>query len=362
MAEYFHAYPYTDTIQKRGRRNCLIVEDKTFGDDSIILLSQTKMDELSLVRGDTVLVTGIKRKETICVVLSDDTILDGKIRMNIIVRNNLGVRIGDIVAVSFCAKIQYGKKVRVLPIEDTIEGLPANWFEVYLKPYFLEADRPVTKGNTFRMRAGMREVEFKIIETDPTPFCIVNADTVIYWDGEPIMREHGKDVLNSMGYDDIVGIRRQLDLYKRVLENPFHHPDVFKGRKFIEIESHYKNMKKNFVSDQKEKMKSLMKNGMNSQLTEVSIQDIKDAENEIDNGMTENGLRERTEMKCSGCVQVATDLSKYGLSKNYIGKKNPQWHIRGFVTSPKNQQFLCSKNCEVHQTVKNKILLEKLKL
>ena len=64
-----------------------------------------------------------------------------------------------------------------------------NLFEVYLKPYFLEAYRPVHKGDIFVARGGMRAVEFKVIETDPSPYCIVAPDTVIHSEGEPVKRE-----------------------------------------------------------------------------------------------------------------------------------------------------------------------------
>lgn len=55
------------------------------------------MDELQLFRGDTVLLKGKKRKETVCIVLSDDSVSNEKIRVNRCVRNNLRVRLGDIV-------------------------------------------------------------------------------------------------------------------------------------------------------------------------------------------------------------------------------------------------------------------------
>lgn len=35
----------------------------------------------------------------------------------------------------------------------------------------------------------MRAVEFKVVETDPGPFCIVAPDTVIHCEGDPIKRE-----------------------------------------------------------------------------------------------------------------------------------------------------------------------------
>lgn len=58
------------------------------------------MDELQLFRGDTVLLKGKRRRETVCIVLSDDTCSDDKIRINRCVRNNLRVRLGDVVRYS----------------------------------------------------------------------------------------------------------------------------------------------------------------------------------------------------------------------------------------------------------------------
>lgn len=47
-----------------------------------------------------------------------------------------------------CPDVKYGKRIHVLPIDDTVEGITGNLFEVYLKPYFLEAYRPIRKGNS----------------------------------------------------------------------------------------------------------------------------------------------------------------------------------------------------------------------
>ena len=139
------------------------------------------------------------------------------------------VRLGDVVSVSACSDIKYGKRIHVLPIDDTIVGLTGNWFEVYLKPYFLEAYRPIHKSDTFVVRGGMRAVEFKVIETDPAPFCIVAPDTVIHCEGEPVRREEEEDALNSIGYDDVGGCRKQLALIKEMVELPLRHPSLFKA-------------------------------------------------------------------------------------------------------------------------------------
>ena len=58
--------------------------------------------------------------------------------MNKVARNNLRVKLGDVAVVHQCPDIKYGKRVHVLPFDDSIEGLSGNIFDVYLKPYFLE--------------------------------------------------------------------------------------------------------------------------------------------------------------------------------------------------------------------------------
>ena len=66
--------------------------------------------------------------------------------------------------------------------------------EVFLRPYFMEAYRPLCKGDIFLVRGDMRGVEFKVVETDPSPYCIVAPDTVIHCEGDPIKREVSSDV------------------------------------------------------------------------------------------------------------------------------------------------------------------------
>lgn len=65
------------------------------------------MDTLQLFRGDTVLVKGKKRKDTVLIVLADDDLDDGSARMNRVVRHNLRVKHGDIVTVHPCPDIKY---------------------------------------------------------------------------------------------------------------------------------------------------------------------------------------------------------------------------------------------------------------
>uniref|UniRef100_A0A0N5A9U8 vesicle-fusing ATPase n=1 Tax=Syphacia muris TaxID=451379 RepID=A0A0N5A9U8_9BILA len=219
----------TAILREKVKPNRLIVDQPNNDDNSVVSVSQAKMDELNLFRGDTVLLKGKKKKETVCVILPNDSCPNEKILMNRCVRNNLRVRLGDVVSVLPAPNIVYGKRIHVLPIDDTVEGLTGNLFEVFLKPYFLEAYRPLHKGDVFSVSAAMRTVEFKVVDTDPSPSCIVAPDTVIYCEGEPIKREEEEENLSEVGYDDIGGVRKQLAQIKEMVELPLRHPQLFKA-------------------------------------------------------------------------------------------------------------------------------------
>ena len=131
------------------------------------------------------------------------------------------------MSVSACEDVPYCKKVHILPLDDTIEGVSGNLFDVYLKPYFLEAYRPVRKGDLFLVRLAMHPVEFKVVEMDPQPYGVVAPDTEIHCEGEPVKRED-EESANEVGYDDIGGCRRQMAQIREMIELPLRHPTLFK--------------------------------------------------------------------------------------------------------------------------------------
>jgi len=214
---------------KRSPNRLIVDESHGEGDNSVVMMSLAKMEELNLFRGDTVLLKGKKRSETVAVAIMDEETEDAKIRMNRVIRKNLRVKLGDIISVQATGEVPYAKAVHVLPFDDTVEGISGNLFETYLKPYFQEAYRPVKKGDTFLVREGFRPVEFKVMEIDPpeSQYAIVEPGTVIHCDGDPIKREE-EEKLDDVGYDDIGGVRKQLSMIREMIELPLRHPQLFR--------------------------------------------------------------------------------------------------------------------------------------
>jgi hypothetical protein len=71
---------------------------------------------------------------------------------------NRWVLIGDMVALNAYGDIPFAKRIYVLPIKDAL-GTPDNTMKLYLKPYFLDAFRPVNKGELFLVKQVRRHLQ-----------------------------------------------------------------------------------------------------------------------------------------------------------------------------------------------------------
>ncbi|XP_055822799.1 cell division cycle protein 48 homolog [Solanum dulcamara] len=218
----------TSILVRKKAPNRLIVDESIKDENSNIFLNQETIEKLQLFRGDAVLIKGKRKRETICIAEIDENCEEIKIRMNKVARNNLRIKLGDIASIHLCNNIQFGKRIYLLPVDDTVEGLTGDLFEVYLKPYFLDTYRPLRKGDIFNVRGGMRSVEFKVMETDPSEYCIVAPETEIFV-GEGVVRREDEDQLNDIGYDDIGGFRKQMAQIRELVELPLRHPLLFKS-------------------------------------------------------------------------------------------------------------------------------------
>ena len=129
------------------------MEDAVNDDNSVVTFSLARMDELQVFRVDTVLLKGKKCKESVCIVVLDDTVSDERIRMTGWSGTTSG---GGYTELSWCQVWQ------------------GSMF--CLKPYFLDICHPIHNGDIFTVSGGMRAVECKVVETDPALAVLILED------------------------------------------------------------------------------------------------------------------------------------------------------------------------------------------
>nr|BAD91025.1 valosin containing protein-2 [Eisenia fetida]BAF62456.1 valosine containing peptide-2 [Eisenia fetida] len=223
-----------DSGEKDKRPNRLFVEPSTSDDDcSIVNLTKKKMNELQMGKGDYIQLCGKRRHQTVCILLPDDSLKsDGDVRISKHTRGNLRVKLGDVISVRIYRGIKYAVNVQVLPIADTLGNFTGNLFDLCLKPYFLNAYRPLTKGDIFAVKgvtgvtAGL--IDFKVIHVDPAPSSIVGPQTTVFWQGRAIARQTEESYLNEVGYEDIGGCDKALAVIKEIVELPLRYPQVYR--------------------------------------------------------------------------------------------------------------------------------------
>ena len=221
--------PSTAILNQKKAPNKLAVQEATNDDNTTVYMTAKKLNELGLFRGDPVLLRGKRRKTTIAIALQENgkDLADDGIRMNKVMRQNLKLRLGDLAVVTPSTQTPNLTKIHILPYQDTIEGLTGDLAQTYLIPYFKDAFRPVHKGDSFIVRGNFKPVEFKIVATDPGDFGIVTSSTVLFTQGEPIIREE-ENKMDNVGYEDIGGCRKQMALIREMIELPLRHPALFK--------------------------------------------------------------------------------------------------------------------------------------
>lgn len=219
----------TAILSQKKAPNKLAVEEATNDDNTTVYMTAKKLNELGLFRGDPVLVRGKRRRTTIAIALQEngDSLDDTKIRINKVMRNNLKLRLGDLAVVNASTQTPNLTKIHVLPYSDSIEGLTGDLAQTYLIPYFKDTFRPVHKGDSFIIRGNFKPVEFKIVATDPGEYGIVTSSTVLFTEGEPLVREE-ENKMDEVGYEDIGGCRKQMALIREMIELPLRHPSLFK--------------------------------------------------------------------------------------------------------------------------------------
>lgn len=176
---------------------------------------------------------------------------------------------GESASITALKDVPSIKTVHITPFADSMEGYSGDLFEEFLQPYLGQKYPPLRAGDIIRVTssstganstdtaAPKRQIDFKITSIellvqngDPKAvdaaapqqtsgayaeaaagggdlFGIVGPDTEIVCDGTPLERSEDNR-FDEMGYSDLGGCKRQLNLIRELVELPLLHPEVFR--------------------------------------------------------------------------------------------------------------------------------------
>ena len=193
--------------------------DPKFVGRGIALVDPKVMIDLGLSTGDVVEISGNRRKTHVLLWSSQQQDFGRKlIRVDGYTRNNLGLGIDDNVSI---------KKVKTAKAEQVVlspaEELNVVGLEEHL-PELLEG-RVVTKGDIIPVNMVGRKIGFLVTTIVPTNGpVIIDARTEFVIGSVP---KSGTKGVPRVNYEDIGGLRNEIQKVREMIELPMRHPEIF---------------------------------------------------------------------------------------------------------------------------------------
>ncbi len=186
----------------------------------IVRLNSDVRNHLGIRSGDYVLLKGVK--ETVAVAwpsLKEDEVLD-MIRMDGLIRNNAGARLGEMVDVSK-TNVPEATKVVLAP------GQPVRFqqgFENYVKQQII--NKPITRGDIILISSIGQGLQFTATTVSPSKHVRITPDTVVEVLTKPAKPEDVK--IPDVTYEDIGGLGKELIKIREMVELPMKSPELFR--------------------------------------------------------------------------------------------------------------------------------------
>ncbi|MCL7412931.1 MAG: AAA family ATPase, partial [ANME-2 cluster archaeon] len=185
----------------------------------IARIEREKMEELDLVSGDYIEING--KDTTYAIVWPAYPEDRGKevLRIDGNIRNNARVSLDDKVLIKK-AEAKEAKRVTLAPTQAVRMVGGAQYIHRLLE------GRPIKKGQQIRIETVSNPLNFVVMTTQPTGPVFVGKTTSIHLKEEVVNQSELIGALHTT-YEDIGGLKREIELVREMIELPLRHPELF---------------------------------------------------------------------------------------------------------------------------------------
>ncbi len=185
-------------------------------DKGIVRIPSDIMEEIGIVSGDVVEIKG--KNIVIAKAMRDKNKGEKTIRMDGTTRSNLGVSIGDKIKVS-AAKVEKAKSVTISPLQEVkFSEEPTEYFHTKL------LGTPVKIGQKIIIDVFGTRLSYVVSKTTPRTNVIITPSTKLIISDTPYS---GDLRATGITYEDIGGLKNEIELIREMVELPMKHPEVF---------------------------------------------------------------------------------------------------------------------------------------
>ncbi|MFA4960329.1 MAG: CDC48 family AAA ATPase [Candidatus Pacearchaeota archaeon] len=184
-------------------------------DKGIARIPSQIMDSIGIVSGETI---EIKAKTKIIIRALRDIKNQNKkiIRIDGTTRSNIGASIGDKIEVGI-VKVESAQSVTLSPMQEVkFSDDPTEYFHSKL------LDIPLTQGQKIVIDVFGTRLTYVVSKISPKGNCIINSSTKII-----VSEQIQTGKATGITYEDIGGLKNEIQLIREMVELPMKHPEVF---------------------------------------------------------------------------------------------------------------------------------------
>jgi transitional endoplasmic reticulum ATPase len=185
----------------------------------IARIEREKMELLGLVSGDYIEIVGKDTTYAIVWPAYPEDRGNDLIRIDGNIRNNAGTSLDDKVKIKK-AEAKEAKRVTLAPTQAIRLVGGAQYIHRLLE------GRPISKAQQIRVETVSNPLNFVVLSTTPTGPVFVGKSTIINLKDE-IVDESKLKGSPKTTYEDIGGLRREIELVREMIELPLRHPELF---------------------------------------------------------------------------------------------------------------------------------------
>ncbi len=216
--------PSTKKGQKEPKDVTLIVADVVKQADfgrGIVRIDPEVMRQMGLTSGDYVRIYGSRVTHARVMPSVSMDVGTRFIRMDKIIRGNAGVRTGEKVRVR-PVEVSEASKIVLAPQDHMIRVAPDfhNWVKKRIFDYV------VTKGDVVLIPIFQRFIPLVVVSVSPGNFGKVGPSTMIEVREKPV--EPSKISIPTITYEDIGGLKEEIQRIREMVELPLKHPELFR--------------------------------------------------------------------------------------------------------------------------------------
>ena len=190
----------------------------------VALVDPKVMEDLNLSTGDVIEIRGRKKSYVLLWSSQPTDYGNGLIRVDGYTRNNIGVGIDDRVTIQKVSDIKKAEQIILSPTEElNIVGL-----EEHL-PGLLEG-RVIAKGDMIPLNIMGRKIGFVITSISPSSDAhasVVDSRLTEFIIGSVPNATTKKGAVPRITYEDIGGLRNEVQKVREMIELPLRHPEIF---------------------------------------------------------------------------------------------------------------------------------------